>query len=138
MPLLSAIAIVMCYGGGEEGSGRGAIAGCHSSVDQFWGGAIAGCPSNVLWSGRGAIAGCHCSVLWCGEGVVDVVPSLGAIAIAICHCNVLWWGKRVTTIFERVDVVPSLGAIAGCQSLFHMFLLFSRPPISPRHTKKRQ
>ena len=27
-----AIAIVVCYGGGEEGSGRGAIAGCHCRV----------------------------------------------------------------------------------------------------------
>ena len=79
----------------------------------------------------GAIVVCYGA----GEGVVDVVPLLAAIAIAICHCNVLWWGARVTTIFERVDVVPLLGAIAGCQSLFHMFLLFSRPPISPRHPK---
>ena len=42
-------------GGGEGdgqlwGSGRGAIAGCHSSV--LW-----------LGGGGGAIAGCHCSVL---------------------------------------------------------------------------
>ena len=38
VPLLGAIAIVVCYGGGEEGDG------------QLWG------------SGRGIIAGCHCRV----------------------------------------------------------------------------
>ena len=30
--LLSAMAIVVCYNGGKEGSGRGAIAGCHRRV----------------------------------------------------------------------------------------------------------
>ena len=88
---------------------------------------------------------CHCwgegsSVLWLGGrvttnfeevgnfGGVDVVPLLGG-------GSVLWLGGRVTTNFGGVgnfggvDVVPLLGAIAGCQSLFHMFLLFSGPPI---------
>ena len=122
-------------------------------------GAIAGC------SGRGAIAGCHCKVpLWCAmvgrkEGDdqlcgVDVVPLLFAIAGchssvlwlggddqlwgsgrgAGCHCNVLWWGEgKVTTNFGGVDVVPLLGA-----NLFHIFVLYSRPPISPRHPRKQQ
>ena len=50
------------------------------------------------------------------------MPLLGAIA----------WGGRVTTNFGGVDVVPlPRGAIAGCQSLFHMFLLFSGPPFHP-------
>ena len=30
------------------------------------------------------------------------------------------------------------GAIAGCQSLFHIFFLYSGPPISPRHPRKQQ
>ena len=29
-------------------------------------------------------------------------------------------------------------AIAGCQSLFHIFLLYSGPAISPRHPRERQ
>ena len=47
-------------------------------------------------------------------------------------------GGRVTTNFGGVDVVPLLGAIAGCQFLFHIFLLYSGPPISPRHVRKQQ
>ena len=94
--------------------------------DPFWG------------SGYGAIAGCHSRVPFRCAIVMDVVPLLGVIAIAICHCNVLWWGARVTTIFGRVDVVRLLGAIASYQSLFQMFLLFSGPPISPSHPRKRQ
>ena len=35
----------------------------------------------------------------------------------------------------KVDV---LGAIARCQSLFHVFLLYSGPPIWPRHPRKQQ
>ena len=92
-------------------------------------GAIAGC------SGRGAIAGCHCSVLWREKPTLGEwgwchcwVPLQGAIPV--CYGG----GGRVTTNFGGVDVVPLLlGAIAGCQSLLHMFRLFSGPPISPRH-----
>ena len=67
-------------------------------------------------SGRGAIAGCHSSVLWLGGrvttnfnfGGMDVVPLLGAIAG--CHCSVLWWGEgMVATSFGG-----GRGAIAGC------------------------
>ena len=76
--------------------------------DQLWG------------SGRGAIARCHSSVLWLGGrvttnfnfGGMDVVPLLGAIAG--CHCSVLWWGGSVTTNFGGVDVVPLQGVIVVC------------------------
>ena len=112
----------------------------------------------------GAIAGCHCSVLWWREGRVttnfggvdvvigrgretnfgggggaiagSVVASLGAIAG--CHCSVLWLRGRVTTNFGGVDVVRLLGATAGPQSLFHIFLLYTGPPLAPRHPRKQQ
>ena len=93
---------------------------------------------------QGAIAGCS------GRGALG--------AIVRCHCSVLWLGGRVTSNFE--DVVPLLGAIAGCHSsvlwlggegddqlwgkwtcwvqLHHVFLLYSGPPISPRHPRKQQ
>ena len=64
-------------------------------------------------------------------GGVDVVPLLGAIVG--CHCSVLWLRWRVTTKFGGVDVV-----IAGCQFLFHIFLLYSGPPISRRRPRKQQ
>ena len=70
-------------------------------------------------------------------GGVDVVPLLGVIAG--CHCSVLWWREgRVTTNLGGVDVVRLLGAIAGSQSLFHILLLYSGPPISHRHHRKQQ
>ena len=87
-------------------------------------------------------------------GGVDVVPLLGAIVG--CHCSVLWLRGRVTTNFGGVDavpllgagggregfggvdVVPLLGAIAGCQFLFHIFLLYSGPPIARRRPRKQQ
>ena len=79
----------------------------------------------------GAIVVCYGWGVTTNFGGVDVVPLLGAIVV--CY----GWG--VTTNFGGVDVVPLLlGAIAGCQPLFHMFLLFSGPPISPRHPRKRQ
>ena len=123
----------------------GAIVGYHCSV--LWlGGRVT---TNFNFGGMdvvpllGAIAGCHCSVLWCGEGRVttnfggeDVVPLLGAIVG--CHCSVLWVRWRVTTNLGGVDVVPLLGAIAGCQFLFHIFLLYSGPPISRRRPRKQQ
>ena len=126
-------------------------------------GAIAGAVDVVPL--LGAIVGCHCSVLWLRRrvttnfGGVDVVPLQGAIVLCYggaragwwptlgewtwwchcrCHCSVLWLGGRVTTNFGGVDVVPLLGAIAGCQFLFHIFFLFSGPPISPRHPRKQQ
>ena len=95
----------------------------------------------------GAIAGCHCSVLWWGEervttnfGGVGVVPLLGAIVVCFGGVDVVplqgaivvcYGGEgRVTTNFGGVvDVVPLLGAIAGCQSPFHILLLYSGPPI---------
>ena len=97
---------------------QGAIVVCYGGGregdDQFWG------------SGCGAVVGCHCRV-----------PLLGAIAG--CHCSVLWWREgRVTTNFGGVDVVRLLGAIAGSQSLFHILVLYSGPPISPRHARKQQ
>ena len=91
----------------------------------------------------GAIVGCHCSVVWLGERVKTNfggvgVPLLSAIAIVLCYGG----GE------EGVDVVPLQGAILECygrvttmyyyQSLFQMFLLFSGPPISPSHPRKRQ
>ena len=125
-------------GGGEGddqlwGSGRGAIARCHSSVLWLGGrvttnfnfGGMDVVPllgDDQLWgSGRGAIARCHSSVLWLGGrvttnfnfGGMDVVPLLGAIAG--CHCSVLWWGEgSVTTNFGGVDVVPLQGVIVVC------------------------
>ena len=85
-------------------------------------------------SGRG-----HCWVPLLGAIVVCYGGGMPLLcAIAGCHCSVLWLGGRVTTNFGGVDVVPLLGAIAACQSLFHMFLLFSGPPISSRHPRKRQ
>ena len=83
-------------------------------------------------SGRGAIAGCHCSVNGGGgEGDrqlrgVDVVPLLGA--------SVLWLGGGVTI---RRSGRALLGTIAGCQSLFHMFVLYSGPLISPRQPRQQ-
>ena len=65
VPLLGAIAIVVCYGGGRRVTanfgggdvvpfqGQCAMVGGEGD-DQLWG------------SGRGAIAGCRCSVLWLG------------------------------------------------------------------------
>ena len=102
----------------------GVIVGCHCSVlwlrrggDHFWG------------SGRGALAGCYCRV-----------PLLGG-AIAGCHCSMLVEGK-VTANFggEGDDQFwgSGHGAIAGCQFLFYIFFLFSGPPISPRHPRKKQ
>ena len=62
-----------------------------------------------LWgSGHGAIAGCHCSVLWLGGGV-----------------TIRRSGRAL------------LSTIAGCQSLFHIFVLFSGPPISPRQPRQQ-
>ena len=66
------------------------------------------------------------------QGEVDVVPWLGATAG--CHSGVLWlhgggggdnqlWGS-------------GRSAIAGCHFLFHIFLLYSGPPMSPRHPRK--
>ena len=79
----------------------------------------------------GAIAGCHCSVP--GEGRVttklwgvDVVPLLGA--------SVLWLGGGVMI---RRSGRALLSTIAGCQSLFHIFVLFSGPPISPRQPRQQ-
>ena len=137
VPLLSAIAIVLSYGGGEEGVDvvplQGAILECYGRVTtMYYGGGKEGRPLLGEW------IWCHCWVPFRCAIVMDVVPLLGVIAIAICHCNVLWWGARVTTIFGRVDVVRLLGAIAAYQSLFQMFLLFSGPPISPSHPRKRQ
>ena len=85
VPLLSAIAIVMCYGGGEEGSGRGAIAGCHSSV--LW---LGGVTTN--FGGADVVPLLGALPMCCG---VDVVPLLGAIVVCYgagrelwtwCHC----------------------------------------------------
>ena len=52
----------------------------------------------------------------------------GAIAGAIVVC--FGWG-------EGDDQLWGSGrrAIAGCQFLFHIFLLYSGPPISPRHPR---
>ena len=120
-------------------------------------GAIVGCHCRVLWWGKERVT--------TNFGGVDVVPLQGAIlvcygwgsgrsAIAGCHCCVLWWGEeRVTTNFGGVGVVPLQGAIVvcfggvdvvpllgamRCQSLFHILLLYSGPPISPRHPRKQQ
>ena len=72
----------------------------------------------------GAIAGCHSRVLdqfW-GSG-------RGHCWVPFAGCHLL--DAMCSTPFGGVDVVPLLGAIAGC-------LLFSGPPISPRHPRKRQ
>ena len=78
--------------------------------DQLWG------------SGRGAIAGCHSSVLWLGGPTLTLgewtwCHLLGAIAG--CPCSVLWFRGRVRTNFgggrgAGMDVVPLLGAIVVC------------------------
>ena len=107
----------------------------------------------------GAIAGCHCSVLWWGEGRVttnfggvDVVPLQGAIVVSYGGRREGFGGVDVVPLqgaivvsygggregFGGVDVVPFLGAIAGCQFLFHIFLLYSGPPISRRRPRKQQ
>ena len=125
-------AIVVCYGGNFGWCHCRAIAvcyGCRGGDDQLWGsgrGAIDMVPL------LGAIVGCHCSVLWWGWR-----PTLGSGrgAIAGCHCSMLWLGGRVTTNFAGVAL---LGAIAEWQSLFHISLLYSGPPISPRHPWKQQ
>ena len=80
-----------------------------------------------------SFAGCHFSVL----GVRRVTANFGGGAIAGAIVVCYGWGE-VTTTFGGVDVVPLLGAIAGCQFLFHIFLLYSGPPISPRHPRKQQ
>ena len=132
-------ATVVCYGGGRRGTtnfGGVDVVPLLGAIVLWWGEdrvttkfggvgvvaslrAIAGCHCGVLWgSGRSAIAGCHCRVPF---------------------CSVLWWREgRVTTDFEGVDVVRLLGAIAGSQSLFHVLLLSSGPPISPRQPRKQQ
>ena len=75
---------------------------------------VGGEGDDQLWgSGRGAIAGCHVG----------------------CHCSVLWWGKGGLWGSGRGAL---LGAIAGCQFLFHIFLLYSGPPISRRRLRKQQ
>ena len=58
-----------------------------------------------------------------------MVPLQGAIVVC-------YGGGREG--FGGVDVVPLLGAIAGCQFLFHIFLLYSGRPISRRRPKKQQ
>ena len=80
-------------------------------------------------SGRVAIAGCHCSVLV--EGKVTANFRGGAIAGAIVVCY--GWGEGDDQLWGS-----GRGAIAGCQFLFHIFSLFSGPPISPRHPGKQQ
>ena len=57
------------------------------------------------------LAGCQCSVL--GEGRVTTNGG-----------SVLWLGGGVTI---RRSGRALLGTIAGCQSLFHIFVLFSGP-----------
>ena len=113
-------AIVVCYG---WGGGWRPTLGEYRSVlregdDQLW------------RSGSGAIAGCHCSVLWLGGGHCSVLCVVGG-AIVVCY----GWGR------------PTLGEwmwchcwvpLQGCQFLFHIFLLYSGPPISPRHPRKQQ
>ena len=124
----------MVEGKGDDqlwGSGRGAIAGCHS----------------VLWLGEGvvplqaAMVVCYCSVLWLGGRVTTNftlgewtwchrwVPLQGAIVVC-------YGGEREG--FGGVDMGPLLGAIAGCQFLFHTFFLYSGPPISSRRQRKQQ
>ena len=62
-------------------------------------------------------------------------PTLGEWAW--CHCRVPF--QCAMSNFGEVDVVALLLiAVAGCQSLFHMFLVFSGPPISPWHPRQRQ
>ena len=125
------------FGGMDVVPLLGAIAGYHCSVLWLEGTVT----TNFNFGGMdvmpllGAIVGCHCSVLWLtwrvttNFGGVDVVPLLGAIAG--CHCSVLWWGKGGLWGSGR-------GAIAGCQFLFHIFLLYSGPPISRRRPRKQQ
>ena len=62
-------------------------------------------------------------------GGVDVVPLQGAIVV--CYGG----GRKG---FGGVGLGPLVGAIAGCQFLFHMFFLFSGPPISSRRPRKQQ
>ena len=69
------------------------------------------------------------------SGWVNVVPLLGAIAGAIVVCYGCGGGWR-----------PTLGEWTSCQCwvplqvpiLFHIFLLYSGPLISPRHPRKQQ
>ena len=91
--------------------------------------------------GEATLGWCDCLVRL--QGAIVVCCGLGWLGEwPWCHCRVpLWcemWGERGTTNFGGVDVVPLLGAIAGCQSLFHIFLLYSGPPFSPRHQRKQQ
>ena len=53
--------------------------------------------------------------------------------IVVCYG---WGGGRRPTLEEWTW--RHCCAIAGCQSLFHIFLLYSGPPISPRHPRKQQ
>ena len=144
-------------GGWRPKLGEWTIAECHCSVPWWRRG---GCHSSVLWlggkvttkfggvdvvplqgaiamccggggpssrSGRGAIAGCHCSVL--GEGRVTI--NFGGWTWCNCWVVVCYgWGGG--------DDQAEWSTIAGCQSLFHIFILFSRPPISPRQRRKQQ
>ena len=67
------------------GSGRGAIAGCHSRVLWLGGG------NGQFWrSGRG-----HCWVPLLGGIVVRYGGGMPLLCVIVgCHCSVLWLGER--------------------------------------------
>ena len=145
--------------GDEPLGGLDVAPGCQGAVDVVpLLGAIVGCHCSVLWlRGRvttnfggvevvpllGAILLCF----GCGGG--DVVPLR---AIAGCLCSVL--GKwKVTANFGGGAIPAAIvvcygwvttnfggsgrgATIAGCQFLFHIFLLYSGPPVSPKHPRK--
>ena len=86
VPLLSAIAIVLCYGGGEEGVDvvplQGAILECYGRVTiMYYGGGKEGRPLLGEW------IWCHCWVPFQGAIPVCCSYGRGAIAGCYCHCN---------------------------------------------------
>ena len=86
VPLLSAIAIVLCYGGGEEGVDvvplQGAILECYGRVTtMYYGGGKEGRPLLGEW------IWCHCWVPFQGAIPVCYSYGRGAIAGCYCHCN---------------------------------------------------